>query len=118
MNITIKYIDNDFAYIKIDAKSFDFETLHEAKEVIIDIIDNERQKIILDLRAMKFMDSIGLSLIVSIFKYTQSVDGVFKLCALAKQPSELITIIGLDKLLTLSKCHMCLVANKEEEETE
>jgi anti-sigma B factor antagonist len=104
MNTIISYNDDGFALVKIDIKRFDFDCAQEAKKIVLDIIENKSKKIILDLSAMEFMDSAGLSVIVSIFKKITQVEGVLKLSSLASQPFELIHVIGLDKLLTLLDC--------------
>ena len=93
MNIIISQNQNEFTVVKISLKKFDFEALQEAKEIIIDAVNqSENKKIILDLSTVEFMDSMGLSLIIGTLKYIEQVDGQMKLAPLAKQPNELISI--------------------------
>jgi|GEM_PF-1132459 len=114
INVTIVEVEDDFVCIKTDAKALSFEDVQELKERVFETIDHKSHKIILNLRSIEFMDSVGLSLIISILKYIQVLDGVLKLCALAKQPSELIHIIGLDKLLILLEPPKSLLCEKEQ----
>lgn len=111
MNIIIKYKD-DTAFIKIITKRFDCQNAKEAKDTLFNIIDNGTDKMVLNLSSMEFMDSTGLSVIVSIFKRITSVNGELKLCPLSKQPTELLQIIQLNKLLTFINQDECIVTSK------
>lgn len=111
MNIIITYKD-DTAFIKIVTKKFDHQHATEAKDVLFKIIDNGTHKMVLNLSSMEFMDSMGLSVIVSIFKKITKVNGELKLCPLSKQPTELLKIIQLNKLLTFLDQDECTVTSK------
>ncbi len=109
MKIIIKQLKDEFVYIKIDTKQLTFEQAQDAKQTVIETIENDSKKINLDLSSIVFMDSIGLGLIVSIYRYVHKVGGEMRLCSLAKQPNELISMLGLDQLLTLLSCQDCLI---------
>ncbi len=111
MNIIITYKD-DTAFIKIVTERFDHQNAKEAKDTLFNIIDNGIHKMVLNLSSMEFMDSTGLSVIVSIFKRISSVNGELKLCPLSKQPTELLKIIQLNRLLTFLDQDECIVTNK------
>jgi anti-sigma B factor antagonist len=111
MNMIITYKD-DTAFIKINTERFDHQNAKEAKDTLFEIIDNGTHKIVLNLSSMEFMDSTGLTVLVSIFKQINSVNGELKLCPLNKQPIELLKIIQLDKLLTFLDSDECIATNK------
>ena len=100
MNITIKY-KSDFAFIKIGSNRFDYYNAEVIKDTLFEVIEEDTNKIILDLSSVDFMDSSGLSAIVKVFKYISSAGGELKICALLKQPYDLMKLLELDKILTL-----------------
>lgn len=114
MNIIISQNQNGFTVVKISLKKFDFETLQEAKEIVIDTINQSKsKKLILDLSVLEFMDSMALSLIIGTLKHIEHIGGQMQLAPLAKQPNELISIIGLEQLLLDLECNQCLLHSEE-----
>jgi anti-anti-sigma factor len=98
MKIIITDKDNQL-HIKIDTKRFDFDRLEQLKEIIIKAVNNHKKEIILDLSALEFMESMGLSFIVFALKHIHQANGTLGLTSLSKQPQELIRLIGLEQLI-------------------
>ena len=109
MQIIIKHRADGTIYVKIDAKRLDFESAKEAKKTLFEIIDNDSKNIILDMGTITYMDSIGLGLIITVYQYIYKRGGEMKLSPLTKQPNEVISIMGLDKLLVLLDCKECIL---------
>ncbi len=98
MKIIITDKDNQL-HIKIDTKRFDFDRLEQLKEIIREATHNHNTNIVLDLSALEFMDSMGLSFIVFALKHIHQAGGTLRLAPLGEQPKELIRLVGLEQLI-------------------
>jgi anti-sigma B factor antagonist len=56
-----------------------------------------RIRLVIDLAALKFIDSSGIGALVSLFKRVRSQKGDVKIAALAGQPREIFKLLKLDK---------------------
>ncbi|RUM71798.1 MAG: hypothetical protein DSZ09_02420 [Sulfurovum sp.] len=94
MNIKTSQV-NQYTKVSIEADRLDVANMQTMKEEIQDILNNHH-KIILDLSAVSFLDSSGLSILISILKQLNKVeDAQLKLCGLNPQPYELMQITQL-----------------------
>lgn len=59
--------------------------------------------IIINCENVKFIDSSGLGLIVSIYKTLKKLDKKFALTALSDKTMEIFTLTKLDNILTIAK---------------
>ena len=65
----------------------------------MEAINNHKKEIVLDLSALEFMDSMGLSFIVFALKRIHQANGILRLAPLGEQPKELIRLVGLEQLI-------------------
>jgi len=94
MNIHAQKVGH-YTKISINVKKLDVTSMQEIKEEIQDILDKEN-KIILDLSSVNFLDSSGLSVLISILKQLNKVENSkLILCGLNTQPNELMQITQL-----------------------
>ncbi|MBN2826120.1 MAG: STAS domain-containing protein [Campylobacterales bacterium] len=115
MKVVISNCEEKIVCIKIDIEQFDFETLQEAKKIITDTIDGIKDEVVvLDLSSLEFMDSMGLSLIITAYRYAKEHHCKLKLAALSKQPSQLVDLLGLNQLLEMLECEACQLDTKKE----
>jgi len=85
----------------IKSKRFDYSVMKEIKEAFEKLADEGNKKIILNLENVEFMDSSGLSVIISLYKRLNQEDGKLVICGLQEQPTELINITQLYKLFNI-----------------
>jgi len=94
---------NDYTKITIMKERFDVASMQEIKEEIHNII-KEKHKIVIDMSMVSFLDSSGLSVLISILKTLKKYDGAeLKLCELTTQPAELMEITQLYNVFDIIK---------------
>ena len=94
MNISTTMI-NGYTKIAIEAERLDVANMAEMKVGILERIDESDPKVVIDLSAVNFLDSSGLSVLIGIFKHLNTLNGELKLCGLREQPNELMQITQL-----------------------
>lgn len=67
------------------------------------IEDSEIKAVILNFSKVNFIDSSGIGLIVSLFKYLQQHHGRLLLCELSAKNSEVFSMTRLDRVLDFYK---------------
>jgi anti-anti-sigma factor len=76
-------------------------------ETVNDFIQRMRpepaQHLVLDMTAVNFLDSAGVGGLVSLFVNRRSHGKTLALAALGSQPSAVVTVAGLQKLLPIYK---------------
>lgn len=100
MNIAATTI-NGYTKIAIEASRLDVANMAEMKTAILERIDTKNPNVVVDLSKVDFLDSSGLSVLIGIFKYLNTLQGKLKLCGLTEQPNELMQITQLFKILTV-----------------
>jgi len=78
-------------------------SLETVNEFIQRIRPEPAQHLVLDMSAVKFLDSAGVGGLVSLFVNRRSQGKTFALAALGSQPSAVVTVAGLQKLLPIYK---------------
>lgn len=102
MTIQTSKVD-EYTKISIDTERLDLASMKETKETVQPILDTNN-KIILDLSAVQFLDSSGLSVLIGFLKYlNKQENGQLKLCALTAQPTELMEITQLFNVFDIIK---------------
>jgi anti-sigma B factor antagonist len=61
------------------------------------------QHLVLDMSAVNFLDSAGVGALVSLFVNRRNHGKTFALAALGVQPTAVVTVAGLQKLLPIHK---------------
>ena len=100
MNVAIEKLDN-VKKITLNVEKFDVANMQEIKKNIQTEVDVEASDILIDLSNVSFVDSSGLSVIISVFKQLKSSNHKLELCGLQEQPMELLEITQLHKIFTI-----------------
>jgi len=86
---------NEYTKITITKERFDVAIMKELKDEIGKVLE-DKSKILIDMSMVNFLDSSGLSVLISILKSLNKIkDSDFKLCSLNKQPYELMEMTQL-----------------------
>lgn len=100
MNITTTQLQ-EYTKITIEKERFDVAAMQVLKEEISQVLE-EKDAILLDMSKVTFLDSSGLSVLISILKTVKKREqGQLKLCALNEQPKELMTITQLSSVFEI-----------------
>jgi anti-sigma B factor antagonist len=73
----------------------------ELKKKIKQIVDAGKKKLILDLSGVTFIDSSGLSALISGFKCAREAGGFFRLSSLRDQTANVIKLMMLDRVFDI-----------------
>jgi anti-sigma B factor antagonist len=102
--ITVNKLDNsDKTMVEINREKLDVLNMKRLKEKMLEIIADGNTNIIINLKQITFIDSSGLSVLISLFKHIKTLNGSMVLCGLNTQPTELLEITQLDKIFTISE---------------
>jgi anti-sigma B factor antagonist len=101
MSITVNEV-NGYTVITVEAERLDVVNMNEMKESMMDVVDNGHHKVVIDLSKVTFVDSSGLSVIISLFKRLNALKGELILCGLGEQPKELLEITQLIRLFKVT----------------
>lgn len=92
---------SEYTKIKINVERLDVFSMEETKDFITNNIEG-KNKVILDLSMVNFLDSSGLSVLIGVLKKINNIDdSSLILCGLTTQPSELMQITQLDKVFNI-----------------
>jgi len=100
MHTTITH-SRDIKKIKISVERFDVGNVKEIRKSIEKSIAKRDKRILLDFSSVKFIDSSGLSVIITIFKKLRAVGGNLILCGLNSQPFELLKTTQLHRIIKI-----------------
>lgn len=99
--ISIKKFDR-YCIVKIDGQIVTLSTSSRLKEILNDLIQNEKfYQIILDLSELKFIESSLIGIIVDAYKSLIMINGKLNLIVKAKTVYERFEVSQLDKLLRI-----------------
>jgi len=102
--VTLKKLENsNKSVIEINREKLDVLNMKRLKERMMEIIADGNTNLVINLRQITFIDSSGLSVLISLFKHIKTLNGSLELCGLNEQPTELLEITQLDKIFTISK---------------
>lgn len=73
----------------------------EVRSSLSQIIDTPSTHLILDLSSVDFMDSMGLSVLISVLRACRSQERILKLCGLKKQVQMLFSVTGMDTVFQI-----------------
>jgi len=91
----------DIKKIKIAVEKFDVSNMKEIKRSIEREISRRDKRVLLDFSSVKFIDSSGLSVIITMFKKLRAIGGVLILCGLNPQPFELLKTTQLHRIIKI-----------------
>ena len=79
----------------------DVATAPDMKERLVDLVNEGRSRIVLDLGGVDFLDSTGLGMIVSALKRARTHGGDLRIVCTESRITRLFEITGLDKAIPL-----------------
>ncbi len=101
MNIEQKFNDSSNAWeIKLNGE-IDIYNAPDLKESLTELIEERQGDIIIDCEDLKYIDSTGLGVLISILKKVKEYDGVIKIVNLKPYINKIFNITGLDKIFIL-----------------
>ena len=100
MELNLK-IQNTFTMVTIEVPRLDSVNMQEMKTALNALVDAGQSRILVNLSQVDFIDSSGLSVLISLFKHLNASNGTLKLCSLKEQPLELLNITKLYRLFSI-----------------
>lgn len=101
MEITLTQKEK-YTIVKLDAEKLDSIVAPDLKTKVITLIKNNVANIIIDLSAVKYCDSSGLSALLVGNRGVRELDGSFVISGLQPMVEKLISISQLDKVLNIT----------------
>ena len=100
MKISIENL-NDVKKITLNVEKFDVANMQEIKKAIDSELKENPSDVLINFSNVSFVDSSGLSVIISVFKQLNGLKHKLELCGLQAQPMELLEITQLHKIFTI-----------------
>ena len=101
MDLKIDVVENDgMVLLKLNGE-VDVYTAPKLKSRLIDLVDQGKFKIIVDLEEVDFMDSSGLGVLVGGLKRVRSHDGAIALICTQENILKIFRITGLVKVFPI-----------------
>jgi anti-sigma B factor antagonist len=72
----------------------------QIQEELTQIIKETNRSVLLDMSLITFIDSMGLSVLVSVFRICRNLGLLFKLCSFQSQTKMVLSITGMDTLFS------------------
>lgn len=91
---------NDWAVLAVEGE-VDVYTAPQFRKRLIELVDEGRNRILVDLEAVEFLDSTGLGVLVGGLKRTRSNDGDLALVCTQRRILKVLEITGLTKVFTI-----------------
>ncbi len=95
--------DGKFSIIQADISMLDGVVAPDLKALFVQLTNEGSNKIILDLSAVKYCDSSGLSSILIGHRLCRDTNGLFVLCGLQSDVAKIIQIAQLDKVFSIAE---------------
>jgi len=87
--------------INIEEERMDAHNSGELKEQMLQLFDEGKCNLIIDLGAVRFIDSSGLGALVSGFKNASAREGSLKLCSLQPQVRSMFELTRLHRVFEI-----------------
>ncbi len=104
MQLTMTEQD-DIIKISIQEERMDAHNSGELKEQMLQLFDEGKCNLIVDLSAVRFIDSSGLGALVSGFKNASAREGNLKLCCLQPQVRSMFELTRLHRVFEIFANH-------------
>ncbi|RNL79147.1 STAS domain-containing protein [Nocardioides marmorisolisilvae] len=79
----------------------DIDTAPALRSAVVDLLEDGRRDIVVDVSAVDFIDSTGLGVLVGALKDTQSRQGTLELICTQRKMLGLLRLTGLDEAFTV-----------------
>lgn len=99
MNIRFEQL-NSILVITIAEKKLDAGNAKEAKDMLLSRL-NENSRAVFDLSCLTFIDSSGLSVLISCLKRVGQSDGDIKICGMQKPVQALFELVKMHKVFAV-----------------
>lgn len=91
----------DIVQIEVQEERMDAHNSGDLKEQMLQLFDDGKCNLIIDLTAVRFVDSSGLGALVSGFKNASARDGSLKLCCLQPQVRSMFELTRLHRVFEI-----------------
>ncbi len=94
--------NGDVAVVLLRDETLEATGVSEFKGTMEPILE-ESDKVVLDMSHIRFIDSMGCGVFISLLKRLQKKGGGLKICCITDPVESLFTLIGFDKLFGIFK---------------
>jgi anti-sigma B factor antagonist len=98
LNITEQ---RDIVEISVEEERMDAHNSGDLKEQMLQLFDQGKCNLVIDLSAVRFIDSSGLGALVSGFKNSSAMEGSLKLCGLQPQVRSMFELTRLHRVFEI-----------------
>ena len=91
----------DIVQIEVQEERMDAHNSGDLKEQMLQLFDDGKCNLIIDLTAVRFVDTSGLGALVSGFKNASARDGSLKLCCLQPQVRSMFELTRLHRVFEI-----------------
>lgn len=92
--------DQDVLVIELREDNLDASNVREFKDAVQAVI-NDRNRVVLDMAGVKFVDSSGLGALISCLRLVNGRGGDFKLCAMSKNVRALFELMRMHRVFNI-----------------
>jgi len=97
-------IQNDVNIVKIiNTDRLNMNVVLNVKQQIVDYLNQNGAKLVLDLENIQYIDSSGFIIFISALKSSKNSGGSFVICNVNDGVMKLISLMKLDTILTIEK---------------
>ncbi len=91
----------DIVLIEVQEERMDAHNSSDLKEKMLQLFDEDKCNIVIDLAQVRFVDSSGLGALVSGFKNASARNGNLKLCGLQPQVKSMFELTRLHRVFEI-----------------
>ena len=92
---------DDAVILTVEDERMDAHNSGNLKEKMLQLFDEGKYQLVIDLSAVRFIDSSGLGALVSGFKNASARDGSLKLCCLQPQVRSMFELTRLHRVFEI-----------------
>ncbi len=100
MDITQSKQANDVLIIQYQGDNLDASNVREFRALMQPVL-KQHQRIVFDMRQMKFVDSSGLGALISCLREANAQKGDFRLCSLTRSVSALFELMRMHRVFNI-----------------
>jgi anti-sigma B factor antagonist len=87
--------------VDVETDNVDFRNAEMLKAMLAELVQKGSKDVVLNLRQVNFMDSSGLSVLLSGKRVTEEAGGSFSICGLQGYVNNLINLTNLNKTIAV-----------------
>ncbi len=107
--LKIEKVDNIDVVKFEDVQKFNALITEKVKEELAQLFEKPNTRLILDLEGVKYIDSSGFGVFLSVMKMANNNYGFFKLCNIAPEVMELFKLLQLHNIFEIYEdLHDCI----------